>query len=363
MPNLDLPHQTRPLASLVKRANKLRFYASLISWLDRNLSLPFPPKPSLEITIPTTINKTPGSITLYFFTSSSRDIATEIPNPSTPKRPVLINFHGGGFSIGHALDDARWASAVLSAFPNSVFVSVDYRLAPEHPFPVPIEDCVDAIFWLWHHAEHYNLDRQRFGISGFSAGGNLAFTVPLRLHEELEKYQLRGTKRDIKLCGIVAFYPSVDWSRTREERNESNPISREKSMISESVFTLFDDSYLLVQSLPRKPGSKIVDMSDKLLSPGLAPNCLLLSALPACVAIYTCGWDQLLVEGNAFRERLKRFVDEGRMEYVGGMEIEDAVHGFDKRPSFCMANEARDRMYGDGVQQLGIMWKYDELSE
>lgn len=190
----------------------------------------------------------------------------------------------------------------------------------------------------------------------------MAFTVPLRLHEELEKYQLRGTPQDIKLAGIVAFYPSVNWSRSREERNETNPVCRDKAMISPEVFSFFDNSYLLVQNLPRKPSSHVVDMSDKLLSPALAPSCLLLSALPPCVAIYTCGWDQLYVEGNEFRERLKRFVDEGKMEYVGGLALEDTIHGFDKRPSFCMANDTRDRMYGDGVQQLGIMWKYNELT-
>ncbi|KAJ6161199.1 hypothetical protein N7470_004595 [Penicillium chermesinum] len=290
-------------------------------------------------------------------------LKTEPPNPATPKRPVLLNFHGGGFSIGHPLDDSRWAGTVLSAFPDSVVVSIAYRLAPEHPFPVPIEDGVDAVHWLWRHAEHYNLDRARFVLSGFSAGGNLAFTVPLRLHEELEKLQLRGTPHEVTLAGIVAFYPSVDWSRTREERDESNPVSAQKSMIAPGVLDFFDESYLLVQNLPRKPGSRVVDMSDKLLSPGLAPSCLLLSALPSCVAIYTCGWDQLLVEGNAFRERLKRFADEGKMEYVGGFVLEETVHGFDKRPSFCMANEMRDRMYGDGVQQLGIMWQYNKLEE
>lgn len=99
----------------------------------------------------------------------------------------MIHFHSGVFSIGHPVDDKRWLGTVLKTYPDAVLVSVGYRLAPEDPFPVPIEDGVDAILWLRAHAEKYNLDTSRIVLCGDSAGGNLAFTVPLRLHEELER--------------------------------------------------------------------------------------------------------------------------------------------------------------------------------
>jgi hypothetical protein len=93
------------------------------------------------------------------------------------------------------------------------------------------------------------------------------------------------------------------------------------------------------------------------VSPGLADEGLILASYPEHVAIYTCGWDQLLVEGNAFRERLRGFVGVGGLVSVGGMVIEDVIHGFDKRPSFFLGNGARDRLYGDAVRQLEVMWK------
>ncbi|KAJ5303062.1 Alpha/beta hydrolase fold-3 [Penicillium atrosanguineum] len=345
--------------ALVKEARKYRSLNSIMSWLDRYIAWPLPPRPSLVLKIPCKTSKEPGEIQLYFFTASAESTDGRADNLSA-KRPVLINFHGGGFSIGHPLDDSRWFAAVLHAHPGAVVVSVGYRLAPEYPFPIGIEDGTDAILWLWENAFRYNLDPDRFAISGFSAGGNLAFTVPLRLHEELAKQQVAKT---VRLAGIVAFYPPVDWTKTRDERDATNPIAPQKSMTPQSVLKFFDSSYLAEENLPRKPGSDEIDIGDPYLSPGLTPSSLLLVAFPPMVAIYTCGWDQLLVEGNRFRDRLQRFVDEGAMTHVGGMEIEAVIHGFDKRPCFFMGNPKRDRMYEDAMKQLEVMWEVKDLSQ
>ncbi|OQE29335.1 hypothetical protein PENFLA_c004G09441 [Penicillium flavigenum] len=315
-------------------------------------------RPSVEIAIPSKVSKTPGSIQLYFFTAPSKPLCPRKQTKKLPPRPVLINFHGGGFSIGHARDDSRWAGTVLKAYPDAVIVSVNYRLAPERPFPVPQEDGVDAILWLWQEAHKYNFDKSRFALSGASAGGNIALALPFRLHEELQKKRWASLRGEIALAGLVVFYPSTDWTRTRIERDATNPIGPHKSMISPSLFKFFDDSYLLPAGLPKRPGTDRVDMSHPYLSPGLAPASLLQATYPPAVGIYTCGWDQLLVEGNTFRERLGGFV-EGRMAGVGGFVVEDVVHGFDKKPSFWRGNEARDRMYDDAVNQLKLMWKID----
>ncbi|KAJ5959519.1 uncharacterized protein N7479_006669 [Penicillium vulpinum] len=344
-------------SALSNKAHRYRILDNLRSLLDRYFSWPLPRGPSIEIAIPSKVSKAPGSIELYFFTAPSNPLTPKQTNPSPP-RPVLINFHGGGFSIGHARDDSRWAGAVLKAHPDAVVVSVNYRLAPEHPFPVPLEDGVDAILWLWQEAQQYNLDKTRFVLSGSSAGGNLALAVPFRLHEELQKKRWASIG-EIKLAGLVAFYPSTDWTRTRIERNATNPIAAQKSMIPPSLYKFFDDSYLLAEGLPKRPSTGRVDMSHPYLSPGLAPASLLYVAYPPAVAVYTCGWDQLLVEGNTFRERLCGFVEEGKMASVGGFVVEDVIHGFDKKPSFLRGNQMRERMYGDAVNQLKVMWKMD----
>lgn len=331
----------------------------LLSLLDRYFSRPLPPRPSVEIAIPAKVSKSPGPIQLYFFTAPSKPLCPRKQTKKCPPRPVLINFHGGGFTIGHALDDARWAGAVLKACPDVVVVGVNYRLAPEEPFPVALEDGVDAILWLWQEADKYNLDKTRFALSGFSAGGNLVLGLPLRLQEELQKTRWASLRREVALVGLVVFYPSTDWTRTRKERDATNPISPTKSMVSPSVFRFFDASYLLFAGLPKQLSTGRVDMSHPYLSPGLAPASMLHAAYPPAVAIYTCGWDQLLFEGNTFRERLCGFVEEGKMESVGGFVVEGVVHGFDKKPSFCRGNQVRENMYGDAINQLKVMWKME----
>jgi hypothetical protein len=73
-------------------------------------------------------------------------------------------------------------------------------------------------------------------------------------------------------------------------------------------------------------------MAHPFHSPGLAPTSLLLASYPPAVAIYTCGWDQLLFDGNTFRNRLAGLVPEGQMKHVGGIVDEDEIHAFDKKP-------------------------------
>jgi acetyl esterase/lipase len=368
----EIPVLSPARAQLAKKAGRYRTLASIVSGLDRYLSFPFPPRPCLNISIPSTISQTTGSIQLYFYTAQGKDLS---PDPQSAKRPVLVNFHGGGFTIGHAVDDARWFRKVLQSYPDAVVVSVGYRLAPEHPYPTAIQDSADAVLWLWKNADQHNLDRTRFVLSGDSAGGNLALTVPLMLYNERVKQQQQQQQQspaseqekadeeilESRLAGLITFYPPTNWTRTREQRDATNPIAARKSMIKPGVFKVFDDSYLDPENLPyasvgTEGGSKQVDMAHPYLSPGLMPTSLLLAAYPPNVSIYTCGWDQLLAEGNEFRERLRLLAVEGQMAHVGGTVIEDVVHGFDKKPSFVMGNKTRDRMYGDAVRQLGVMW-------
>ncbi|MCJ1405200.1 hypothetical protein MMC11_008426 [Xylographa trunciseda] len=315
------------------------------SFFDRYFSTPAPPRASFVVSIPTTIAKVKGSIPLQFYTPRTyqqhRKLSNGSGRPSAGKLyPVVINFHGGGFTIGGPGDDARWAAAVVEE--GVVLVSVGYRLAPEHPFPTGIEDCVAATLWIWEHADEFSLDKSRVIISGFSAGGNFCFAVPMRLYAELEERKKQGrplfSSQSGKLAGILAFYPSVDWTQSRAERTASNAISGVKGPIPKALFDLFDHSYLY-------PGS--LDMTSPYLSPGLAPDELLLNALPDSIYIHTCEWDQLLVEGEKFRERLK-----GLGKFVSGSMTKEVVHAWDKRPSFSKEHPVRDRVYAEAMGEM-----------
>ena len=87
--------------------------------------------------------------------------------------PLLIWIHGGGWVIGD-LDTADATARALANRSGAVTVSVDYRLAPEHPAPAALEDCLAALTWCVENAELLGVDASRVAVGGDSAGGNLA---------------------------------------------------------------------------------------------------------------------------------------------------------------------------------------------
>ncbi|KAA9156868.1 alpha/beta hydrolase [Microbacterium lushaniae] len=97
--------------------------------------------------------------------------------PATPV-PVIYHVHGGGLVVGSAYDDLP-AMAALARDAGCAVASVDYRLAPEHPYPVPLEDVYAGLGWLVAHADALALDPGRIILSGVSAGGGLAAATAL----------------------------------------------------------------------------------------------------------------------------------------------------------------------------------------
>ena len=100
-------------------------------------------------------------------------VAARLYAPSDEKLPVLLYFHGGGFTIGSiATHDVLCRQ--LSHLAGCAVVSVDYRLAPEHQFPVAADDAWDSLQWLARHAAELGLDEKLIAVGGDSAGGTLA---------------------------------------------------------------------------------------------------------------------------------------------------------------------------------------------
>ncbi|MFJ9143115.1 alpha/beta hydrolase [Streptomyces griseus] len=92
--------------------------------------------------------------------------------------PCLVWMHGGGMVLGTPeMDDARLSAYVLEA--GCAVVSVDYRLAPEHPYPAPVEDCYRALRWTAEQADALGVDPERLAVGGISAGGGLAAATAL----------------------------------------------------------------------------------------------------------------------------------------------------------------------------------------
>ena len=200
---------------------------------------------------------------------------------------------------------------------------------------------MDALRWLWTHAEDYGFDGSRTVLTGFSAGGNLSFTVPLRHGRELRSDRdTTATARKGRIAGIVAFYPSVNHAILRQQKADSNPVSKTKGREPAWLHDLVDRSYY--RDLPPE-GRASLNMS-----PALAPEEALREDLPGRIAIFTCEYDKLLVEGEDFWKALK-----GLGKSVGGRMIEGVGHGFDKKPG--KYPEKRDGMYREAVEQIRMM--------
>jgi len=110
--------------------------------------------------------------------------------------PLLVFFHGSGFVLC-SLDTHDGICRNLAAGAGCIVASVDYRLAPEHPFPAATDDCLAATRWLADHAARLGADPARIVVGGDSAGGNLAAVTALRLRDE----------GGPTLCGQLLMYP------------------------------------------------------------------------------------------------------------------------------------------------------------
>jgi acetyl esterase/lipase len=223
----------------------------------------------------------------------------------------LIVFHGGGFVLGSGTDDASYAAS-LTAHGLTV-IAVSYRLAPENPFPTPLEDCASAILYIQHNAGLYGIDPDQLYISGFSAGGSLALACLHLLDKPgTFNYDIPSPPR---IRGALLFYPLLDWAKTRDEKRAE--CERPDLTLPPGLTSLFDDSYLR-----NVPG---MDLSAPLLSPGAGSDDLLRRLPP--IHLVLCEHDMLRREGHRLATRLKDLGKE-----IGERVVAGESHGWDKAP-------------------------------
>ncbi|MCZ7416448.1 MULTISPECIES: alpha/beta hydrolase [unclassified Streptomyces] len=130
------------------------------------------------------------------------------PGPGEPA-PALLFFHGGGFVTGDLeTEDARCRE--IARRTGIVVISVDYRLAPEHPFPAAFEDCYDVLVWAAGNAAELGIDRERVAVGGTSAGGALAAAVSLAARD------LDGPR----VVHQLMLYPVTDHRMTTDSMKE-----------------------------------------------------------------------------------------------------------------------------------------------
>ncbi len=130
------------------------------------------------------------------------------PTGATGPSPALLWIHGGGYVIGHAAQDDELCRRFARELGATV-ASVDYRLAPEHPYPASLEDCYSALKWL---AALPSVDPARVAIGGASAGGGLAAALAL----------LARDRAEVPLVAQLLVYPMLD-DRTVDRKDLDNP--------------------------------------------------------------------------------------------------------------------------------------------
>ncbi len=207
--------------------------------------------------------------------------------------PALVYLHGGGWVVGD-LDTHDGTCRTLAATARAVVVAIDYRLAPEHPFPAAVDDAVAGYEWVRAQATALDLDPDRIGVAGDSAGGNLAAVVCLAARE-----------RGIAPPAMQALiYPATD------------------AHFGTRSYHLFADGFFLdAVAMDYYRGCYLPDEAtwdSPLASPLLEPD---LSGLPPAVVV-TCGFDPLRDEGDAYAQRLR---DAGVA--VEHRCLDDQVHG------------------------------------
>jgi acetyl esterase len=208
--------------------------------------------------------------------------------------PALVFFHGGGWTIGD-LDTHDVLCRQLATGARCAVFSVDYRLAPEHPFPAAVDDCFCATQYVFANSKKLKIDPTRIAVGGDSAGGNLAAVVALMARD----------KGAPPLAYQLLIYPATD-QRCEFPSHERNG---QGYLLTKEGIQFFRSGYL--------PHAK--DRSDWRASPLLAASHVNLP--PAFVL--TAGYDPLVDEGRAYAERLANAGVQ-----VTYREYSDMVHGF-----------------------------------
>ena len=190
--------------------------------------------------------------------------------------PVMVHFHGGGW-VYMDLGTHDGYCRTLANRSGCAVVAVEYRKAPEHPFPVPLEDCVAALKWVAANAAQLGIDAGRMGVVGDSAGGNLAAAVALAARD--------GGGPALRLQ--VLTYPAVDATMGLPSVTENAAAP----LLGRPQMDWFWKHY----------NTNKVDLRDPRLSPLYAAN---LSGLPPAF-VSTAEFDPLRDEGEAYASKLK----------------------------------------------------------
>jgi acetyl esterase len=209
--------------------------------------------------------------------------------------PIVVFFHGGGWVLS-SVDGHDPLARRIAALTGALVVSVEYRLAPEHPYPAPLDDCWAATTWLAQNGRPWGGDPGRIAVCGDSAGGNLAAGVALRARDD-----------GVTLALQALIYPCID---DRQDAYTSMTENAEGLFLTARDMAWFWDRYVPadLRNDPRAVPARVGDAELR----GVAP-----------AYVQTAEYDPLRDEGEAYAARI---ADAGVPVEV--VRYPGVVHGF-----------------------------------
>jgi acetyl esterase len=248
-------------------------------------------------------------------------ITLRIYRPSSEANlPLVVYFHGGGWVQG-SLDTHDNTCQRLAKQNNAVVVSVDYRLAPEYPFPVPGEDCYTATVWAVEHAGSFGANPAQLIVIGDSAGGNMAAIVSLMARD----------RNGPKITMQVLIYPALDATLSMPSVHKLG----KGYLLTEGKMHWYRDHYC----------GKEPDKKQPYLSPVFAAD---LTNLPPALII-TAEFDPLKDDGEVYAKRLEEAGNEVVFKEYKGM-----IHAFLAMPKLLRSTREAETQIAAMIRQVLI---------
>jgi acetyl esterase len=233
-------------------------------------------------------------ITNRFIPGPTADLPIRIYRPTdNPTAPAIVHFHGGGFVLNY-LDMYDASMARLANQSGFTIIGVHYQKAPEHPFPIPFDDCFATLLWVREHAGELKIDRDFIGVAGDSAGATLASAVAIKARDQ---------KVDLKFQLLI--YPC----NGRDFTTESYVSMATGFGLSTQAMKWFWEQYL--QGTEHDNNPYAVPMTSKNFT-GCAP-----------AIVITAQYDPLVSDGEQYASLLQHDGVPVRYKQFDGM-----IHGF-----------------------------------
>nr|WP_147664590.1 alpha/beta hydrolase [Candidatus Prometheoarchaeum syntrophicum]QEE17702.1 acetyl esterase [Candidatus Prometheoarchaeum syntrophicum] len=232
--------------------------------------------------------------------------------------PVIIYYHGGGYVMG-SIENSDVLCRKFAKDLNAVIVSVAYRLSPEFPFPIALEDSYSAAIWVNKHISELSENSKKIYVMGDSAGGGLATLVALK----------NKCQKDFEISGQILIYPWV----SGEFNYPSSDLFKEGYVLSKKMLKVFRKCYITNPKDSQNPDFSPIYNSD-------------LSKLPKTI-LFTASHDPLRDQGNAYAKKLLKAGNQ--VIYKNYLQT---VHGFLTIYGFIPRGK---KIYRDFIQTLRKM--------